>query len=77
MRSIQTVTRSCEMQHLFKETGVCDGGASHRIVTDHGEARFACATYVEYLQHCRSRCSRCRKPLVWCWKVDALAHADS
>ena len=72
MRSMETGTRRCEMQHLFKETGRCDGDASHRVVTDHGQERFACQTWVDYFQHCRAKCSRCRKPLVWCWKLEPV-----
>lgn len=72
MQSTEIVTRRCEMQHVFKASGKCDGEASHHMVTDHGEERFACQTWVTYFQHCRGRCSRCRKPLVWCWKLQPV-----
>ena len=75
MRSTLTGTRECEMQHLFKATGRCDEVASHRVVTDHGEERLACQTWIDYFLHQRGKCLRCRKPLVWCWKVQRLGVA--
>lgn len=65
----------CELFHAEKGTGHCTGVPAARVTNDHGRSHVVCGPMAKFLLHAKGRCSKCRKPLVWCWNVNELEPA--
>lgn len=72
MPSTQTAKNGCEFHHYDRESGRCTGDTAAHIIDDHNRRRAACAPMVEFIIHAKGKCSKCRKPLVWCWTVQEM-----